>query len=177
MTLISVYDCTHALVSTLPRDGFAYAGYVGHGLASIIWTPQDWASLPAGARTLTITAFADTDADILDYEPGNTHTPADAASWHARQTARGGIGCIYSDLADHASLVAAVGAFPWWAADPTGNPHLFPGSVATQWHWTPNWDASVFVEEIFWPSVPVPPFNDPFFYRHPIPQGRSTHAR
>ena len=28
----------------------------------------------------------------------------------------------------------------WWIADPTGYPHLVPGSDATQWYWGPRYD-------------------------------------
>jgi hypothetical protein len=30
----------------------------------------------------------------------------------------------------------------WWIADPTGHPHLVPGSQATQWYWGENYDIS-----------------------------------
>jgi len=30
----------------------------------------------------------------------------------------------------------------WWIADPTGYPHIVPGSDATQWYWGPNYDIS-----------------------------------
>jgi hypothetical protein len=28
----------------------------------------------------------------------------------------------------------------WWIADPTGVPHVVPGSSATQWYWGSNYD-------------------------------------
>jgi len=45
---------------------------------------------------------------------------------------------------------AAVASFPaqmrarihWWIANPTGRPHLVPGSDATQWYWGPSYDIS-----------------------------------
>jgi hypothetical protein len=30
----------------------------------------------------------------------------------------------------------------WWIADPTGHPHVVPGSDATQWYWGRNFDVS-----------------------------------
>jgi len=45
---------------------------------------------------------------------------------------------------------AAIAALPssmqshvrWWIADPTGVPHLVPGSSATQWYWGSGYDIS-----------------------------------
>jgi hypothetical protein len=31
----------------------------------------------------------------------------------------------------------------WWIADPTGVPHIVPGSDATQWYWGQNYDQSL----------------------------------
>jgi hypothetical protein len=28
----------------------------------------------------------------------------------------------------------------YWIADPTGSPHILPGSSATQWYWGANYD-------------------------------------
>jgi hypothetical protein len=30
----------------------------------------------------------------------------------------------------------------WWIADPTGTPHVVPGSDATQWYWGTHYDIS-----------------------------------
>jgi hypothetical protein len=30
----------------------------------------------------------------------------------------------------------------YWIADPTGVPHVLPGSMATQWYWGPGYDIS-----------------------------------
>jgi hypothetical protein len=30
----------------------------------------------------------------------------------------------------------------WWIADPTGTPHIVPGSNATQWYWGTGYDES-----------------------------------
>jgi hypothetical protein len=31
----------------------------------------------------------------------------------------------------------------WWVADPTGVPHIVPGSSATQWYWGATYDESM----------------------------------
>jgi hypothetical protein len=31
----------------------------------------------------------------------------------------------------------------WWVADPTGVPHIVPGSSATQWYWGSSYDESM----------------------------------
>jgi hypothetical protein len=46
------------------------------------------------------------------------------------------------------AVKSAVAALPasmqshvrWWIADPTGVPHVVPGSSATQWYWGSNYD-------------------------------------
>ena len=48
------------------------------------------------------------------------------------------------------AVKAAVGKLPakmrshvrYWIADPTGTPHIVPGSDATQWYWGSSYDIS-----------------------------------
>jgi hypothetical protein len=90
-------------------------------------------------------------AQALDVEPGCA-TPSIAASW-ARQklTAEpNALAIIYTMLSEWPAVQAAVATLParmqsqirWWIADPTGYPHVVPGSQATQWYWGPNYDIS-----------------------------------
>jgi hypothetical protein len=91
----------------------------------------------------------DPQAAALDVEPGDA-TPSMAASWawqrlhaHPREHA-----IIYTMRSEWAAAQASIGTLPhwmqnhvrWWIADPTGYPHVVPGSNATQWYWGTHYD-------------------------------------
>jgi hypothetical protein len=90
-------------------------------------------------------------AAVLDVEPGDA-TPATAAHWayqrlHHDPSAQC---CIYTMRSLWPAARAAIHQLPssmgdhvkWWIADPTGHPHLVPGSGATQWYWGRSFDIS-----------------------------------
>jgi hypothetical protein len=90
-------------------------------------------------------------ADVLDVEPGDA-TPTTAAHWayqrlHHDPNAQC---CIYTMRSLWPAVRASVHQLPsgmgdhvqWWIADPTGHPHVVPGSDATQWYWGRNFDIS-----------------------------------
>jgi hypothetical protein len=91
----------------------------------------------------------DTNATALDVEPGDA-TPSEVAGWvRARLTAHpGSLAIVYTMRSDWAAAKASVATLPasmraqvrWWIADPTGQPHIVPGSQATQWYWGPDYD-------------------------------------
>ena len=91
----------------------------------------------------------DPQAAALDVEPGDA-TPSMAANWawqrlqaHPREHA-----IIYTMRSEWAAAQASIGTLPrwmqhhvrWWIADPTGYPHVVPGSNATQWYWGTHYD-------------------------------------
>jgi hypothetical protein len=90
-------------------------------------------------------------ANALDVEPGDA-TPQMAATWAAQRLDAHphGIAVIYTMRSDWAATQAAISGLPrwqqhgvrYWIADPTGVPHLVPGSSATQWYWGTNYDIS-----------------------------------
>ena len=90
-------------------------------------------------------------ASALDVEPGDA-TPSVAASWawHRLNAYPNGIAHIYTMLSEWPSVQAACATLPawmqarirWWIADPTGVPHIVPGSDATQWYWGSSYDIS-----------------------------------
>jgi hypothetical protein len=91
----------------------------------------------------------DFEASVLDVEPGDA-TPAVAASWawHRLKAHPNGVARIYTMINEWPAVQAAVASFParmrsrihWWIANPTGTPHLVPGSDATQWYWGSHYD-------------------------------------
>ncbi len=90
-------------------------------------------------------------ATVLDVEPGDA-TPAGAATWAAQRlnTHPHATAVIYTMRSEWAAAQTSVAALPawqqhhirWWIADPTGVPHLVPGSDATQWYWGTHYDIS-----------------------------------
>ena len=55
---------------------------------------------------------------------------------------------IYTMRSEWPATQAAIATLPhwmqnhvrWWIADPTGYPHIVPGSSATQWYWGTHYD-------------------------------------
>jgi hypothetical protein len=94
---------------------------------------------------------SDANANVLDVEPGDA-TPAGAATWVQAHLAKQphSVAIIYTMRSDWSAVQNAVGGLPsweqghvrYWIADPTGVPHVVPGSSATQWYWGSNYDAS-----------------------------------
>jgi hypothetical protein len=90
-------------------------------------------------------------ASALDVEPGDA-TPSVAANWawHRLDAYPNAIAHIYTMLSEWPSVQAACATLPawmrarirWWIADPTGVPHIVPGSDATQWYWGSSYDIS-----------------------------------
>jgi hypothetical protein len=99
---------------------------------------------------IDVTGF-DHAASVLDVEPGDA-TPTLAASWawhrlHAQPRA---LAHIYTMRSEWPAVKAAIAHLPakmrshvrYWIADPTGVPHVVPGSSATQWYWGSSYDIS-----------------------------------
>jgi hypothetical protein len=93
----------------------------------------------------------DPNASALDIEPGCA-SPSQAASWVSSRLRihPHGVAILYTMISDWSAVQANVASLPswmkshirWWIADPTGTPHIVPGSQATQWYWGPNYDIS-----------------------------------
>jgi hypothetical protein len=95
---------------------------------------------------------SDINASAIDVEPGNA-TPSVAANWalDKLRAQPGGVAWIYTMRSEWPAVQYSVATtvpssmwshIHWWIADPTGVPHLVPGSSATQWYWGPNYDIS-----------------------------------
>jgi hypothetical protein len=94
---------------------------------------------------------SDPQANALDIEPGCA-SPSQAAGWvSARLNADpSGVAILYTMISEWPTVQADVSSLPswmqsrirWWIADPTGSPHIVPGSQATQWYWGQNYDIS-----------------------------------
>jgi hypothetical protein len=94
---------------------------------------------------------SDPKANVLDVEPTDV-TPPGAATWaKARLSADpNSTAIIYTMRSEWPAVQSAVASLPaqmqshvrYWIADPTGVPHIVPGSSATQWYWGNNYDIS-----------------------------------
>jgi hypothetical protein len=90
-------------------------------------------------------------ADVLDIEPGCA-SPAAAATWVTTRLREypQSLAVLYTSIAEWALVKDEVAGLPgwmqtrirWWIANPTGYPHLVPGSDATQWYWGSSVDIS-----------------------------------
>jgi hypothetical protein len=138
-----MYDSV--LPSALPADHVAAVYLTGNYAAS--------PAQVAGHKTVVWidTTAANPEASALDIEPGDA-TPSQAATWawqrlHAHPNA---LARLYSSQSDWPAVKAAVATLParmrshirYWIADPTGSPHILPGSDATQWYWGKTYDIS-----------------------------------
>jgi hypothetical protein len=128
--LMTMYDSTNAF--DIPAGAEIVGGYVdGH----YVWGPDSWARFP-NAQKVRIAVFSTTnDGDVLDVEPGNAG-PGDAPNW-IRLRQRSGLKrpTIYCSRSTVPAVQAACAGleFDLWVAEWTGQPHLVPGSVATQY--------------------------------------------
>jgi hypothetical protein len=126
----------------------------GHEVAT--YADGSFAASPssmAGKKVLWIDANgSDPRAAAVDAEPGDV-SPSGAASWAAQKLHDdpSGQAIIYTMRSEWSAAQSAVrAAVPsaeqshvrWWIADPTGVPHVVPGSSATQWYWGSNYDIS-----------------------------------
>jgi hypothetical protein len=94
---------------------------------------------------------SDPNANALDVEPGDA-TPAGAAVWinSHLQSQPHSEAIIYTMRSDWSAVQDSVSTLPswmqshvkYWIADPTGVPHVVPGSSATQWYWGSSYDIS-----------------------------------
>jgi hypothetical protein len=119
-----------------------------------------WSELRGRHDVLWIdTNGSDPSCNVLDVEPGDA-TPSGAAQWvEERLTSHpNDIAIVYTMLSEWQQVKDAVGSLPgqmqshvqYWIADPTGIPHIVPGSDATQWYWGPDYDM----------TAALPQFND-----------------
>jgi hypothetical protein len=92
---------------------------------------------------------SDPGANVLDVEPGDA-TPLGAAQWvqHRLSSQPHSVAIVYTMRSEWQQVKDNVGHLPgwmqskvrYWIADPTGVPHVVPGSNATQWYWGNNYD-------------------------------------
>lgn len=136
-----IYDSTrpweipaHQVVATYATGNYAVSPAELAGRGTVLWID---------------TTGTDYAASVLDVEPGDA-TPSGAASWayHRLSADPGSVARIYTMLSEWPAVQAAVATLPssmrsrirWWIADPTGGPHIVPGSEATQWYWGSSYD-------------------------------------
>jgi hypothetical protein len=93
----------------------------------------------------------DPKAQAVDVEPGCA-TPSQVPQWVKSHLADdpGSLAIVYTTISEWSEVQQDVSGLPasmqskirWWIADPTGSPHIVPGSQATQWYWGSNYDES-----------------------------------
>lgn len=163
MTTIEMYDATNA--SLIP-PGQLLAGYINGKYQSYYQIASDHPT----STVLTITVKAKNSdgsyviADILDIENLDA-TPDEAPGWTQAMRAlhRPIIWNYCSRLGTwpdtKSAFVSANVAQPdYWVADYTGQPHLLPGTVSTQWtDHLDEYDISLALWPLNTPTPPTPP--------------------
>jgi hypothetical protein len=139
----TVYDSVQPGTIPSGKDGAVYVNgsYAASpqqlgGLHSVLWID---------------TNGSDPAANALDVEPGDA-TPAVAAQWVQQRLSSqpNSVAIVYTMRSEWQQVKDNVAALPgwmqskvrYWIADPTGFPHVVPGSSATQWYWGANYDVT-----------------------------------
>jgi hypothetical protein len=137
-----IYDSV--LPTAIPADNMVATYATGPYAATL--------SQVAGRQVIWIDVYGtDYEASALDVEPTDA-TPDQAASWAYHRLSRHPteLAHIYTNISEWPQVQAACARLPgwmqshirWWIADPTGVPHVVPGSDATQWYWGSSYDIS-----------------------------------
>jgi hypothetical protein len=98
------------------------------------------------------TLGTDPGAQVIDVEPGCA-SPSQVPGWVTSRlnSHPGQVAIVYTTLSEWSQVQADVASLSssmrsrirWWIADPTGTPHIVPGSQATQWYWGSSYDTSM----------------------------------
>jgi hypothetical protein len=127
------------------------------GAQAAVYSDGTYAATPTQVAGHPNTLWIDTNgsnpkANVLDVEPGDA-TPQQAATWVQQKLSASpnDTAIVYTYRAEWGATQQAISALPqqmqshvkWWIADPTGVPHIVPGSDATQWYWGQNYDQSL----------------------------------
>lgn len=101
--------------------------------------------------TIDVLGTAAAQCGIADVETGDM-TPADVPGWVDERLAAGPnfLARLYSNLSTWPAVKAEVAKLSaaarqhvvYFVANPTGAPHIVPGSDGTQYEWGSEWDAS-----------------------------------
>jgi len=142
-----MYDSTRP--SAIPADATVVALYRNGRYAA---TQEQGNQFPM-RLWIDVLGTAAQNASILDIETGDA-TPETVLSWvparqqfHPYSVAR-----LYCDLSTWPAVKGYVAQLDqsqramvrYWIANPTGLPHLVPGSDATQYEWLTGYDVSAF---------------------------------
>lgn len=124
--MTTIYDAVD--VSAIPSSATTILAYID---GNYVTYPAVRSRFP-NARILTVTTNGKNHADICDVESHDATPDIAAAGVRA-----GLYPTVYSDTSTKPALDSALSGltWQWYAADPTGVPHLVPDSVATQYAW------------------------------------------
>ena len=126
------------------------------GQPAAVYANGSYAAFPSqvaghGSVLWIDTNGSDPAANVLDVEPGDA-TPFGAAQWVKQRLSSqpNSVAIVYTMMSDWQQVKDNVAALPgwmqskvrYWIADPTGVPHVVPGSSATQWYWGSNYDVT-----------------------------------
>jgi hypothetical protein len=155
------YDAVNALLIPRSPPPALVIGYIDGPVSQ--WKPEWWSLFP---RTGTNSVFANIAADGCDLESGNASLTIVAGCmvtrYHQSKRSR-----LYynpnvnkqTDVEAYLAQYLPRSAWDWWCCNQTGTPHLYPGSVMTQYLDAGGYDVSV-VDDAYYASL-YPPANLP----------------
>lgn len=124
-------------VSLYVNGLYAWRGPLAHTWERVLW--------------IDVFGTAPGQASVLDVETGDAG-PSQVPGWcEERLTAvPDSLLRLYCNISTWETVKKQVATMPalargrvrYWIANPTGAPHLVPGSAATQWDWGESWDTS-----------------------------------
>jgi hypothetical protein len=162
-----MYDSINAAL--IPSNATLMAGYINGKYQS--YYPMSTRFPQATILSITIEAYSSPGnfvaADILDIESGDA-TPSEAPAWVTAMRALNRIPTLYCSRlgtwpATQSAITAAKISPPdYWVADYTGQPHLVPGSIATQYTDAGDYDMSE--TNGVWPATIILPTPTPAPY-------------
>lgn len=124
----TMYDSVDAY--KIPSGAAMVAGYIDGKYA---WSDAEWNLFP-NARKLRITVTGVDGADVVDVEKGDVSNGG-VVGWVTRNPGK----LVYTSAFNVQAVKSALGTLSYqlWVADWTNEPHLYPGSVITQWTSSP----------------------------------------
>ncbi len=154
--MTTMYDAIAPLAERIPPTAPVVAGYIDGANVTDRWTDAQWNLFPHAVKIRIAVLASTNDGHVLDVENGDAR-PEDVPRWVTARLTHLPRATVYCGQSNWPAVKRALEPFPnlaaytdYWLADPTGTDHVLPGTIGTQWLWTPNFDQSTMLPS-WWP--------------------------